>query len=157
MRAQTTLDDADARIAISAIHDELVRRGKRAIIAVADAHGELIGLLRMTGAALSSIGVATNKAFTAARLRRPSRTIGRNVRDPAKGFDISYYGDPRYVGWGGGLPVLVDEAVVGAIGVSGLSEDEDEELAAIGIAAIQAADRAADHAGRGAAATRPAP
>ncbi len=152
MRTQTTLDDGDARIAIAAIHEELVRRGKRAIIAVADAHGELLGLLRMSGAALSSIGVATNKAFTAARLRRPSRTIGRNARDPVKGFDISYYGDARYVGWGGGLPVLVDEVVVGAIGVSGLTEDEDEELAALGIAAIQSANQA----GRGGAATNPA-
>lgn len=157
MRTQITIDDGDARIAIAAIHEELVRRGKRAVIAVADAHGELIGLLRMTGAALSSIDVATNKAFTAARLRRPSRTIGRNVRDAAKGFDISYYGDPRYVGWAGGLPVVVDEIVVGAIGVSGLSEDEDEELAALGIAAIHAADRAANHAGRVAPATKPAP
>lgn len=153
MRTQITLDDGDARIAIAAIHDELVRRGKRAIVAVADAHGELLGLLRMTGAALSSIGVATNKAFTAARLRRPSRTIGRNARDPAKGFDISYYGDPRYVGWGGGLPVLVDDAVVGAIGVSGLTEDEDEELAALGIAAIHAVH----HAGNGRPAAPPAP
>jgi len=139
MRTHLTLDDSDAQIAIAAIHGELVRRAKRAVIAVADAHGELLGLLRMSGAALSSIGVATNKAFTAARLRRPSKTIGRNSRDPAKGFDISYYGDPRYVGWGGGLPVIVDEVVVGAIGVSGLVEDEDEELAALGIAAIMAA------------------
>ena len=153
MRTHMTLDDGDARTAIAAIHEEAVRRGKRAIIAVADSHGELIGLLRMTGAALSSIGVATNKAFTAARLRRPSRTIGRNARDPAKGFDISYYGDPRYVGWGGGLPVLVDDVVIGAVAVSGLTEDEDEELAALGIAAIHAMQQA----GPGAPAPKPAP
>jgi len=132
------LGDDDARIAVEAIRAELVRRGKAAVIAVADAHGETICLLRMDGAALSTIAVAANKAFTAARLRRPSRVIGRNVRNPETGFDISYYGDPRYVGWAGGLPVMIDERVVGSVAVSGLAEDEDEELARLGIAAIMA-------------------
>ena len=48
------------------------------------------------------------------------------------------YGDPRYIGWGGGVPVVVDGAVVGAVAVSGLSEHEDMELAGIGVAAIVA-------------------
>lgn len=139
MRTLTTLDDDDARIAIEAIRAAVVQRGKIAVIAVADAHGEILGLLRMSGAALSSIAVATNKAFTAARLRRPSRTIGRNARHPETGFDMAFYGDPRYVGWGGGLPVTVADTVVGAVAVSGLTQDEDEELAALGVAAIVAA------------------
>jgi glc operon protein GlcG len=136
MRTLTTLDDDDARRAIEAIRTELKKRGKIAVIAVADAHGETLALLRMSGSALSSIAIATNKAFTAARLRRPSRTIGRNARHPETGFDIAFYGDPRYVGWGGGLPVVVADAVVGAIAVSGLTQDEDEELAALGVAAV---------------------
>jgi len=58
------------------------------------------------------------------------------MRDPQFGFDIAYYGDPRYLGWGGGLPVIKDGAVVGAVAVSGLVEAEDIELAQIGVAAI---------------------
>jgi glc operon protein GlcG len=139
MQSHLTLGDEDARIAIEAIRGEAARRGEPVVIAVADRHGELIGLLRMNDAALSSVDVATNKAFTAARLRRPSRTVGRNARHPETGFDIAYYGDPRYVGWGGGLPVLRDGVVVGAVAVSGLTEDADEELARIGVAAIEAA------------------
>ena len=77
-----------------------------------------------------------NKAFTAARLRRPTSVVGANVRHPETGFDIGYYGDPRFVGFGGGLPVLVDGRVLGAVAVSGLSQAEDEELAAIGVEAI---------------------
>ena len=46
---------------------ELLRRGKAAVIAVADAHGELIALLRLDGTPLPSILIATNKAWTAAR------------------------------------------------------------------------------------------
>ena len=144
MRTLTTLDHDDARLAIDTIHGELVRRGKIAVIAVADAHGETLGLLRMSGSALSSIAIAANKAFTAARLRRPSRTIGRNARHPDTGFDMAFYGDARYVGWGGGLPVTIAGTVVGAVAVSGLTSDEDEELAALGVAAILAAAGASE-------------
>ena len=138
MLAQLTLDDADARAATDAIHAELARLGKTAVIAVVDAHGEVLSVLRMLGAPLSSIDIAVNKGFTAARLRRPSGAVGRRSRDPATGFDISYYGDPRYVGWGGGLPVERDGHVVGAVAVSGLAEAEDEELVKLGVAAIVA-------------------
>lgn len=136
MRTIKTLCDEDATVAIDAIRRALVAQSKAAVIAVVDAHGETLGLLRMKGAALSSVAVATNKAFTSARLRRPSGEVGRRSRDPAAGFDIAYYGDPRYLGWGGGLPVIVDGEVVGAVAVSGLTDAEDEALSAIGIAAI---------------------
>ena len=139
MRLAKTLSDADARVALDAMRAALADRGKTAVLAVADDHGERIALLRLDGAPLSSVAVATNKAFSAARLRRPSGETGRRVRHPETGFDIAYYGDPRYVGWGGGLPVLVDGAVAGAVAVSGLTDAEDEEIAAIGIAAILAA------------------
>lgn len=49
---------------------------------------------------------------------------------------MAYYGDPRYIGWGGGVPVVVAGTVVGSIAVSGLSQEEDMELAGLGAAAI---------------------
>jgi glc operon protein GlcG len=49
---------------------------------------------------------------------------------------MAYFGDPRYIGWGGGLPVVMEGTVVGAVAVSGLPEQEDMELAQIGLAAI---------------------
>ena len=85
---------------------------------------------------LTSILIAANKTWTAARERKSSREIGQAVRDSQHGFDIAYYGDPRYLGWGGGLPVIKDGAVVGAVAVSGLVEAEDIELAQIGVEAI---------------------
>jgi glc operon protein GlcG len=137
MQTVAVLGDAEAMRAITAIRDEVLRRRQTAVIAVADAHGELIGLLRMAGAPLESGPIAANKAFTAARLRKPSRSLGESVR--TKGSDTAWYGDPRYLGWGGGMPVVVAGQVVGAIAVSGLSQDEDEELASLGIAAALAA------------------
>ena len=139
MQSVKSLCDVDATTAIDAIRQALASRGQTAVIAVADRHGELLALLRIGSAPLSSVAIAINKAFTAARLRRPSGEVGRRSRDPVKGFDISYYGDPRYVGWGGGLPVSVDGDTIGAVAVSGLSDTEDEELSALGIAAMQAA------------------
>jgi glc operon protein GlcG len=126
----------DARRALDAISAELARRALPAVIAVTDDHGELIALMRMDGAPLSSIVNAANKAWTAARERRPSVEVGRAVRHPESGFDIAYYGDRRYIGWGGGVPVVVDGTVIGAVGVSGVPEAVDMEMAALGVAVI---------------------
>ena len=136
MQKITSLGHVEAQIAIEAIQTELLKRNAAAAIAVADAYGELVALLRMDGTKLAPARIAANKAWTAARERKPSGEIGRAVRDPQGGFDISYYGDSRYVGWDGGLPVVVDGAVVGAVAVSGLSGAEDVELAELGVAAI---------------------
>jgi glc operon protein GlcG len=56
---------------------------------------------------------------------------------------MAYYGDPRYVGWGGGVPVVRDGSVVGSVAVSGLTQEEDAELAAMGAAAALEASRGA--------------
>jgi glc operon protein GlcG len=136
MRKITTLSHNDAQTAIETIRAEVARRGKSASIAVADNHGELIAFLRMDGARLNTINIACNKAFTAAREQKPSRDVGQAARHPEKGFDIAYLGDPRYVGWGGGLPVFVDGACVGAVAVSGLPEMEDIEVCQLGVRAV---------------------
>ena len=81
---------------------------------------------------MSSIVIAMNKAYTAARTGKPTQEIGEKVRDPQKGHDISYYGDPNYVGWGGGIPVWKNGQVIGAVAVSGLSSNEDIALATLG-------------------------
>jgi len=138
MHSELTLCDEDAGAAIAAVKAELLKRGKPGVIAVVDSHGEIIALLRQKGAALSAATIATNKAFTAARLRRPSSELGRMVSHPETGFDVSYFGDARYVGFGGGMPVVKNGAVAGAVGVSGLTQAEDEDLAKVGVAAILA-------------------
>jgi glc operon protein GlcG len=127
------LEYQDAKRIVEAIYQKALELEKAAVIAVCDAHGELLALARMDGAPLSSVRVATNKAWTAARERKPTKDIGEKVRHPEKGFDIAYYGDDRFVGWGGGLPIWKNGHVVGGIGVSGLSSSEDVALATIGL------------------------
>jgi glc operon protein GlcG len=105
-------------------------------VAVADSHGELIGLLRMNGAGLATGTIATNKVFTSSRLCQPSGDLGKAA---AKGgWDVHYHGDARYLGWEGGAPVFHDGVCVGSVAVSGLSGAEDYEIARIGVAAILA-------------------
>jgi len=136
MRAVQTVDYSEAKRAVDLIVEKAKQMQKAAAVAVADVHGELICFARMDGAPVSSIRVAMNKAWTAARERKPTREIGEKVKHPEKGHDIAYYGDPKYVGWGGGIPVWKNGEVIGAVAVSGLSSNEDIILATLGVELI---------------------
>lgn len=136
MRTTRTLDYSEAQKIAGAIVEEALRRGQAIVVAVADPYGELLALARMDGAPIPSIRIAANKAWTAARARKPTREIGEKSRHPEQGYDIAYYGDPRFVGWGGGIPVHKEGEVVGSVAVSGLSADEDMELATLGAATV---------------------
>jgi glc operon protein GlcG len=136
MQQELTLDHVDASRALITIRDALVQQGKAAVIAVTDTHGELLGFLRVGEVGLPSINIAMNKAYTAARNRGATADIGKAVRDLDNGFDIGYFGDARFIGWEGGLPVRVGGRVVGAVGVSGLTGAEDAALAQLGVEVI---------------------
>jgi glc operon protein GlcG len=136
MRAIHTIDYSEAKRAVDLIVEKALQMQKAAAIAVADAHGDLICFARMDGAPVSSIHVAMNKAWTAARERKPTKEIGDKVKHSEKGHDIAYYGDPKYVGWGGGIPVWKNREVVGSVAVSGLSSNEDIALATLGVELI---------------------
>jgi glc operon protein GlcG len=122
---------SEARMVIDIVADELMARDAGAAVAVVDPHGELVAFLRSDGCPLASIDNAINKAFTAAREGVPSQTIGERSRE--EGFPLTNFGDRRYIGWGGGFPIVVDGEVIGAVGVSGLPEEVDMELAKRGI------------------------
>lgn len=139
MKTQRTIDHAEAQRIVQAIAAMTLDRGKSAVIAVADTHGELIAFARMDGAPISSIRIAINKAWSAARERKSTKEIGDKVRHPEKGFDIAYFGDPKFVGWGGGVPVWREGEVVGSVAVSGLPSEEDVELARFGAGLVEGA------------------
>ena len=141
MRNVPAIDYSEARKIVDLIVERASNLQKSVVVAVADSHGELIAFARMDGAPISSIRVAANKAWTAARERKPTKEIGEKMRHPEKGHDIAYYGDPRFVGWGGGIPIWKDGVVAGAVAVSGLSSREDIELATLALELIGAKDR----------------
>lgn len=123
----TELAHLDAQRVLVAAQSELDRTGLGAAVAVVDAHGELVAFVRTDGCPLPSINNAINKAYTAARERTPSGAIGDASR--AKQFPMTNFGDLRYTGWGGGMPIEIDGVTVGAVGVSGLPEADDVTIA----------------------------
>lgn len=134
MRAINEVTHREAAAIVAAVQAELEADGRGAAVAVVDRHGELIAFLRTDGCPLPSIDNAVHKAFTAAREGVASSTIGEKSR--AEGFPITNFGDLRYTGWGGGVPIVVNDEVVGAVGVSGLPEADDVVLARLGAAVV---------------------
>jgi len=134
MRTVPELGHQQAQAIVNAVALVLENRNAGAAVAVADSHGELVALLRTDGCPLASINNAIHKAFTAAREGVDSAVIGERSR--AEGFPLTNFGDLRYTGWGGGVPLELDGRVVGAVGVSGLAENEDIELARLGAATL---------------------
>jgi glc operon protein GlcG len=132
MKSLQVIDYSEAKKIIDLIIEKASSLQKSVAAAVVDSHGELIAFARMDGVPFPSINIAINKAYTAARARKSTQEIGDKVRHPEKGYDIAYHGDPKFVGWGGGVPVLKNGEVVGAVAVSGLSAAEDADLAASG-------------------------
>jgi glc operon protein GlcG len=124
----------EARRLVELIADRLASTGRGAAAAVVDSHGELVAFIRTDGCRLSSINIAINKGFTAAREAVESSTLGERSRD--EGFPLTNFGDPRFVGWGGGVPIIIDGSVIGAVGVSGLPEADDVELARWAVASV---------------------
>src|SRR3954467_7029532 len=127
MPQRREIGSAEARALIAMVAERLDADGLGAAVAGVDAHGELVAFLRTDGCGLAPINIAINKAFTAARERVESSTLGHRSR--TEGFPMTNFGDPRYVGWGGGVPIVVAGGVIGAIGVGGLPEEADIELA----------------------------
>jgi len=121
---------ADAQRIVDAIASDLVASGGGAAVAVVDPHGELVAFARTDGCPLASINNAVNKAYTSAREGVESKVIGQRSRD--EGFSLTNFGDLRYTGWGGGVPIVINGIVIGAVGVSGLPEADDIVLARMG-------------------------
>lgn len=131
MKNRPSLTHQEAHALLHVILDQLEKQQKGAAIAIADEHGELLAFIRTDGCPLPSIYNAMNKAFTSAREGIPSRQLGDASKQEQ--FPLTYFGELRYTGWGGGMPLKAGGVVVGAIGVSGLPEEEDMILAQLGV------------------------
>ena len=129
---------AGAKMVAEAVAREAERRSVSPVAAVVDVSGELLYLWRPDGAQVASVGVATDKARTAALFRRPSK----DFEDQASGGRPSALHLAGAVPLQGGMPILHDGEIVGAVGVSGASSaPEDQELAALGARATEEAAR----------------
>jgi glc operon protein GlcG len=134
------LTQEGARAAAEAAGAVATERGVAPVAAAVDAGGALLYLWRPDAAQVASVEVATDKARTAAIYRRPSK----DFEEQATHGRPSALHLARAVPLQGGIPIVVDGQVVGALGVSGASSaDEDQELALIGAEAAANATVAA--------------
>ena len=131
VRTRRIIDDAGSSAVIAAAEQKANAHGHRVVIAVVDPHGELIELRRTPGAQIASSRVAVDKARTAAIFVRPSREIEEQVTNGRLGA-LALHGASALTG---GIPLKVDGEVVGAIGTSGETPDEDEAISVAGATA----------------------
>jgi uncharacterized protein GlcG (DUF336 family) len=129
-----TLEEAQ-RI-ISAAEEKARQMGQPMNIAVMDAGRNLVAFHRMDGAWVASTDIAIDKAFTSAGRGLTTRKIGEMAQPGQPLFGINTTNGGRIVIFAGGVPLMRDGEVVGAIGVSGGTVDEDEEVAEAGVAAL---------------------
>ncbi len=132
----------EARVVVEAVLSAAAQRNLRFTAAVVDSGGELIYLARMDGASPLNARMAMNKAYTATKWLRDTKTIKERLFDMGLGDDlrdIAWFGDPRFTAvWGGILLRGEDGTVLGALGESGGTPAEDEELGQLGAAAFAA-------------------
>jgi len=95
-----------------------------------------VAFQRMDGAWVASIDIAIDKAFTSAGRGLTTREIGEMAQPGQPLFGINTTNGGRIVIFAGGIPLMHDDEVVGAIGVSGGTVDEDHEVAEAGVAAF---------------------
>ncbi len=129
-----TLEEAQ-RI-ISAAEEKARQMGQPMNIAVMDAGRNLVAFHRMDGAWVASTDIAIDKAFTSAGRGLTTRKIGEMAQPGQPLFGINTTNGGRIVIFAGGIPLMRDGEVVGAIGVSGGTVDEDHEVAEAGVAAF---------------------
>ncbi|GAL13946.1 hypothetical protein JCM19233_4956 [Vibrio astriarenae] len=123
-----------AQALLSKVQLEAIGNQQTIAAAIVDAHGDLVAFMKMDGCSPQAALLAQNKAYTSARDRQPSGNLGQWARETGK--DLSYWTDPRITGFKGGMPIEINQQVIGAIGISGLSEDEDEQLAVLALESI---------------------
>ncbi len=131
MRVKPCLTLTDARQMIRAAVAEAEKNQWNVSIAVVDDGGALLALERLDGAFPQSAEIAARKAWTAAAVRLPTKTMeDMVVQRPAL---VAFPGQLRVQG---GLPILVGGECVGAVGVSGVQSHQDEQVARAGLEAI---------------------
>ncbi len=124
-----------AAAAIRAAVEHAGELGIRINVAVTDPAGVLMAFLRMPGAFLHSVDIAIDKAYTAAGFGFPT-SQWMEILAGDEALRIGMPVRPRLVIFGGGLPIREDEVLIGGIGVSGGSAEQDEACARAGLVAM---------------------
>lgn len=120
---------------IAAAEQKATEIGCPMVIAIVDEGGNLVAQHRMDGALLASIAISRDKAYTSVALKMPTEKAASLSQPGQSLFGINTTDGSRLVIFGGGIPIVENGQVVGAIGVSGGSVEQDVTVAKAGLAA----------------------
>ena len=126
---------ATAKALIEAVETQAARSGKKTVIAVANADGNPIAVHVMDGAFLVSYEVAVKKAYTAVAVKMSTMELSALCQPGGTFYGLQAL--DRVITFGGGIPLYRDGVIVGGLGVSGGTGEEDHELALFGAAVFQ--------------------
>lgn len=128
------LTNVEAKNAMTAAVAEAVKNNWKVVIAIADDSGKLVMFERMDGSPSSSVNIAQGKARTAALFGRNSALLEEAIKTrPALGTVGELFLQ-------GGVPIVANGIVIGSIGVSGVTSQQDEQVAKAGLVAIKGAE-----------------
>lgn len=123
---------AQAKRLLEELEEEALRQGLKLVMAVADASGRPIAVHVMDGAFIASYDIAVNKAFTAVSLKMPTKELEELCKPGGSLYGLQNTNDGKIVIFGGGVPLMGEGAVIGGLGVSGSSAENDTRMAEIG-------------------------
>mgnify|MGYP002718219131 FL=1 len=132
MQSKAVLSQIEVSQILQAARSEAQQQGWAVAIAVVDDGGHPLALERLDGCAPIGAYIATEKARSAAIGRRETK----GYEDMVNGGRTAFVSAPLITSLEGGVPVLVDGQVVGAVGVSGVKAEQDAQVARAGIAAL---------------------
>lgn len=127
---------ADAQRVIAAGQAKAEDIGQASNIAVVDAGANLVSHIRMDGAWVGSIDISINKAFTARAFDLSTRELAQNAAPGEQFYGIHTSNGGRVMIFAGGIPLVRNGQVVGAVGVSGGSGEQDQAIAGAAAAAL---------------------
>ncbi len=131
-----TVQLTDARRILAAATKKAEELGQPMNIAVVDAGGNLLAFERMENAWIGSIDIAQKKAYTSRAFDITTKDLGTHSQSGNQFFGIHASNDGKIMIFAGGVPLKQDGVVVGAVGVSGGSGDQDHAVAEAGAAAL---------------------
>ena len=134
IQGRITLDGA--KRLIDKIEQEAKRRGKNAVIAVCGPDGNPVAVHVMDGAFLVSFDVATKKAYTAVAVKMSTKELAVLAQPGGTFFGVDKMDNGKIVIFGGGVPLKVGDTIIGGLGISGGTGEEDHSLAEYGLSIL---------------------
>ncbi|MDO4518705.1 MAG: cob(I)yrinic acid a,c-diamide adenosyltransferase [Eubacteriales bacterium] len=134
MQAKISL--SQAKRLIDRIEKEAERRGKKAVIAVCGPDGNPVAVHVMDGAFLVSFDVAVKKAYTSVAVKMSTMELSKIAQPGETFYGVDKLDGGKIVIFGGGIPIKIGDTIIGGLGVSGGTGEEDHSLAEFGLAGL---------------------